>query len=106
MTQAAFSGNSTSPTRYLRSSSWYSDPTLIGSATPPVADPEWLNRTINIDTGCVFGGRLTALRYPATLGGTGFSVWKAHAERGFVSSIATKFCRPEHSTDLANPRFG
>ena len=30
----------------------------------PVAQPEWLNRTINIDTGCVFGGKLTALRYP------------------------------------------
>jgi len=30
----------------------------------PVAEPEWLNRTINIDTGCVFGGILTALRYP------------------------------------------
>ena len=25
---------------------------------------EWLNNTINIDTGCVFGGKLTALRYP------------------------------------------
>jgi len=30
----------------------------------PVAEPEWLNRTINIDTGCAFGGSLTALRYP------------------------------------------
>ena len=30
----------------------------------PVPEPEWLNRTINIDTGCVFGGRLTGLRYP------------------------------------------
>uniref|UniRef100_UPI004055D0D7 polynucleotide kinase-phosphatase n=1 Tax=Candidatus Electrothrix sp. TaxID=2170559 RepID=UPI004055D0D7 len=30
----------------------------------PVPNPEWLNRTIDIDTGCVFGGRLTALRYP------------------------------------------
>ena len=30
----------------------------------PVAEPTWLNRTINVDTGCVFGGRLTALRYP------------------------------------------
>jgi protein phosphatase len=30
----------------------------------PVPEPEWLNRTINIDTGCVFGGALTALRYP------------------------------------------
>ena len=30
----------------------------------PVAEPEWINHTINIDTGCVFGGRLTALRWP------------------------------------------
>ena len=30
----------------------------------PVPAPEWLNRTVNIDTGCVFGGALTALRYP------------------------------------------
>ncbi len=30
----------------------------------PVPEPEWLNQTINIDMGCVFGGKLTALRYP------------------------------------------
>lgn len=30
----------------------------------PVPEPDWLNRTINIDTGVVFGGKLTALRYP------------------------------------------
>ena len=30
----------------------------------PVMEPAWLNNTINIDTGCVFGGKLTALRYP------------------------------------------
>lgn len=30
----------------------------------PVPEAQWLNRTIDIDTGCVFGGRLTALRYP------------------------------------------
>jgi len=29
-----------------------------------VPEAEWLNGTINIDTGCVFGGELTALRYP------------------------------------------
>lgn len=30
----------------------------------PVPEPEWLNNTICVDTGCVFGGYLTALRYP------------------------------------------
>jgi protein phosphatase len=30
----------------------------------PVQEAEWLNNTIDIDTGCVFGGKLTALRYP------------------------------------------
>lgn len=30
----------------------------------PVPEAEWLNETIDIDTGCVFGGKLTALRYP------------------------------------------
>ena len=30
----------------------------------PVEKAEWFNRTINLDTGCVFGGKLSALRYP------------------------------------------
>ena len=30
----------------------------------PVPKAEWLNRTLNLDTGGVFGGALTALRYP------------------------------------------
>lgn len=30
----------------------------------PVPEAEWINRTLCVDTGCVFGGKLTALRYP------------------------------------------
>jgi len=35
---------------------------VYGHTPTPVA--EWINNTICIDTGCVFGGRLTALRWP------------------------------------------
>src|SRR5438093_7270153 len=42
----------------------YRGPAAIVYGHTPVPEPEWLNRTVNIDTGCVFGGKLTALRYP------------------------------------------
>src|SRR5262249_42203131 len=42
----------------------YRGPAMVVYGHTPVPEPEWLNRTVNIDTGCVFGGRLTALRYP------------------------------------------
>ena len=42
----------------------YSGAAMVVYGHTPVAEPQWVNRTINIDTGCVFGGKLTALRYP------------------------------------------
>jgi protein phosphatase len=42
----------------------YRGSAMVAYGHTPVPQAEWLNRTINIDTGCVFGGRLTALRYP------------------------------------------
>jgi protein phosphatase len=42
----------------------YRGPAMVVYGHTPVPEAEWFNRTICIDTGCVFGGKLTALRYP------------------------------------------
>ena len=42
----------------------YHGQALIVYGHTPVAEPVRINNTINLDTGCVFGGALTALRYP------------------------------------------
>ena len=58
----------------------YRGPAMVVYGHTPVPKPEWLNRTVNIDTGCVFGGKLTALRYP---------------EKEFVSVPASRvYCEP------------
>ena len=49
--------------RYNWAADYRGSPTVVYGHTP-IPEPEWLNRTINIDTGCVFGGKLTTLRYP------------------------------------------
>ncbi len=51
------------PVRYNWAAEYRGAAAVVYGHTP-VPEPEWLNRTINIDTGCVFGGNLTALRYP------------------------------------------
>jgi protein phosphatase len=51
------------PVRYNWAAEYRGKATVVYGHTP-VPEPEWINSTINIDTGCVFGGRLTALRWP------------------------------------------
>ena len=42
----------------------YRGKALVVHGHTPVTQPVWQNNTVNIDTGCVYGGHLTALRYP------------------------------------------
>ena len=51
------------PIRYDWAADYRGDAHVVYGHTP-VPRAQWLNRTICIDTGCVFGGSLTALRYP------------------------------------------
>lgn len=51
------------PVRYNWAAEYRGAAAVVYGHTP-IPEPEWLNRTLNIDTGCVFGGKLTALRYP------------------------------------------
>ena len=37
---------------------------LVAYGHTPLPELEWVNNTLCLDTGCVFGGSLTALRYP------------------------------------------
>jgi protein phosphatase len=45
----------------------YTGLAMIAYGHTPILEPQWINNTINLDTGCVFGGNLTALRYPEKL---------------------------------------
>src|SRR5437773_7597665 len=51
------------PVRYNWAAEYRGAAAVVYGHTP-VPEPEWLNRTINIDSGCVFAGKLSALRYP------------------------------------------
>ncbi|MGB6457948.1 MAG: polynucleotide kinase-phosphatase [Streptosporangiaceae bacterium] len=51
------------PVRYPWAEEYRGAATVLYGHTP-VPAPEWVNNTMCLDTGCVFGGQLTALRYP------------------------------------------
>lgn len=51
------------PVRYNWAAEYAGKAKVVYGHTP-VLEAQWVNGTICIDTGCVFGGKLTALRYP------------------------------------------
>jgi protein phosphatase len=81
------------PVRHNWAAEYRGAATVVYGHTP-VPEPEWLNRTVNIDTGSVFGGKLTALRYP---------------EKEFVSvPAAHTYCEPARpflEADEQAPKF-
>ncbi|AGL13625.1 polynucleotide kinase-phosphatase [Actinoplanes sp. N902-109] len=52
------------PVRYPWARDYRGSAAVVYGHTPTPA-PEWINNTICLDTGCVFGGKLTALRWPS-----------------------------------------
>ena len=51
------------PVRYNWAADYRGKAIVVYGHTP-VPEADWLNRTMCIDTGCVYGGKLSALRYP------------------------------------------
>lgn len=51
------------PVRRDWAKSYGGDPWIVYGHTP-TEKPYFVNRTVNVDTGCVFGGSLTAFRFP------------------------------------------
>jgi protein phosphatase len=51
------------PIRYAWANDYRGDAVVVYGHTP-VHETQWVNNTICVDTGCVFGGQLSALRYP------------------------------------------
>ena len=51
------------PVRHDWAADYRGDAAVVYGHTP-VPEAVWVNNTINVDTGCVFGGALTALRWP------------------------------------------
>ena len=77
------------PVRLEWAREYRGDAAVICGHTPTL-EADWLNNTLCIDTGCVFGGKLTALRWP---------------EREIISVAAhEQYCEPARPLDYKTGR--
>src|SRR3712207_7321069 len=81
------------PVRLNWAAGYRGSPLVVYGHTP-VAEPAWLNNTVNIDTGCIFGGWLTALRYPER------EIVSVPARRVYVPSRSE-----EHTSELQSRQY-
>ncbi|MEV4491047.1 polynucleotide kinase-phosphatase [Micromonospora coxensis] len=86
------------PVRYPWARDYRGSAMVVYGHTPTPA-PEWVNNTICIDTGCVFGGKLTALRYPEKELVSVDAVKEWYAP---VRPLVTAPARPDTVLDLAD----
>ncbi|WP_369130529.1 polynucleotide kinase-phosphatase [Modestobacter roseus] len=90
------------PVRYPWAQDYRGRATVLYGHTP-VPEPEWVNNTMCLDTGCVFGGRLTALRYPERelVAVPAQRTWYEPA-RPFLSADDAPPARPDAVLDVAD----
>ena len=79
------------PVRYPWAEEYRGQATVVYGHIP-VPEAEWINNTIDIDTGCVFGGKLTALRYPEK------ELVSVPAAKVYYESVKPLFAEVNHLT--------
>ena len=87
------------PVRYPWANEYRGAAAVVYGHTP-IPVPEWLNNTLNIDTGCVFGGKLSALRYPEREI-VSVDALQTYAEpaRPFLDTSSTRTHSAQHEND-------
>jgi polynucleotide kinase-phosphatase len=86
------------PVRYPWARDYRGSAAVVYGHTP-TPEPEWINNTICLDTGCVFGGKLTALRWPAR------ELVSVPAEREYYAParpLVPVDTKPDEGLDLAD----
>ncbi len=88
------------PVRYPWAQEYRGSAAVVYGHTP-IPEPEWLNNTLNIDTGCVFGGKLSCLRYPEReIVSVDAARVYAEPARPFLEPSSTQFSAQHENDDV------